>query len=96
MTTEEEGKTLANQIVEESKKGNLVLYVQDEAILQGIAQTAGQPLMGLLWDLGLTPEELLPQIRAFEPRAVNDYATMLVISELKSKIHKLEKQLEEK
>ncbi|MGN6438516.1 MAG: hypothetical protein ACTHMM_18375 [Agriterribacter sp.] len=87
MTAEE----LKDLILEESKKGNIVINAFEGIITCGLEDFINQPAEGMLYDLNRDGATVLTFIG--DPKWVNDYAVGMVITALKDKIQKLVEQL---
>jgi hypothetical protein len=86
MTTNKE--ELKNAILEENKKGNIVISTGFNLAVCNLDQFVEQPTDGMLYDLNRLPEVVFTFLD--DPKWVNDYAVAMVISKLKQKIAMLE------
>jgi hypothetical protein len=82
---------LEEKILEEYKKGKIVVAGADGLLSIDLKQFIEQPTNGILYDLNRSEEVVLTFIN--DPKWVNDYAVCQTIRALKSKIDKLEKEL---
>jgi hypothetical protein len=71
-------------VLEEAKKGNVVIMTIEGPAVMAIDDIINQPTDGLLYDLNRTPEGILTFIN--DPRWVNDFAVYLVIKRLKEMV----------
>jgi len=87
-------KKIRDKILEEYKKGNIIVATIEG--LQGIPlkEFIKQPADGMLYDLNRDEATILTFIE--DPKWVNDYATCKVIRALKNRIEELETQKEQK
>lgn len=82
---------IKNKILEEYKKGNIVVAGMEG--LQGMSLTEfiKQPAEGMLYDLNRSESVVLTFIP--DPKWINDYAVAQVIRALKNKIDELESKI---
>lgn len=80
--------SLKNKILEECKKGNIVVDGADGLQVIPIKEFIKQPVEGMLYDLNRDAATILTFIN--NQKWVNDYAVMKVIIELKKRIKELE------
>ena len=85
--------SLKNKILEECKKGNIVIAGIDGLQGMPVKEFIKQPVEGMLYDLNRDAATILTFITHNNPKWVNDYAVMKVIVELKNRIKELEEQL---
>jgi len=78
-------KKLYDRIIEESKKGNVILATSEGLGLANLKALANQPVEGLLYDLNRTEAGTLALMED-DPKWVNDYAVAQVIRELKRQL----------
>jgi hypothetical protein len=71
-------------IVEKGRQGTLVVSTIDGLAEVSIKDIINQPIDGLLYDLNRSPEVILTFIE--DVKWINDYASMLVIKELKKQL----------
>lgn len=83
--------SLKNKILEECKKGNIVVAGIDGLQGMPVKEFIKQPVEGMLYDLNRDAATILTFID--NSKWVNDYAVMKVIIELKKRIKELEEQL---
>ncbi len=81
---EEIAEKIKEIVLEEHKKGNIVVATFDGLQYMKLADFVEQPAEGLLYDLNRTESVILTFIK--DPKWVNDYAVATVIRELKNKI----------
>jgi hypothetical protein len=81
---------LKNVVLDEAKKGNLVIHTIEGFALANIDEFIKQPLDGILYDLNRLPEVVLSFID--DSKWVNDYAVYLVIKRMKEKLGELEEK----
>ena len=79
---------IKNKILEEYKKGNIVVAGIEGLQCMPIAEFIKQPIDGILYDLNRSEEVVLTFLP--DPKWVNDYAVAQVIRSLKSRIDELE------
>ena len=82
---------IKNKILEEYKKGNIVILGIEGLQSMPIAEFIKQPVDGILYDLNRSEEIVLTFLP--DPKWVNDYAVTKVIRSLKSRIDELEAKL---
>lgn len=75
-------------ILEESKKGNIVVSTFEGLQIGKLSDIIDQPVEGLLYDLNRDTGTILTFLD--DPKWVNDYACMQVIIALKERIKELE------
>ena len=80
MKTKQQGK-LKDMILDEYKKGNIVVSTFDGLKVMPLKDIVVQPTDGLLYDLNRDEATILTFID--DPKWVNDYACAAVIRELK-------------
>lgn len=78
--------SIKDLILEESRKGNIVIMGIEGPMVANLEEFIRQPTTGLLYDLNRLPEVILTFID--NPKWINDYAVSLVISKLKSEFDK--------
>ncbi len=76
--------SLKDKILEEAKKGNIVVSTFDGLMICPLKDVVEQPTEGLLYDINRDQATILTLIN--DPKWVNDYACMQVIYELKSRL----------
>ena len=79
---------IKNKILEEYKKGNIVVAGIEGLQGMPIAEFIKQPVDGILYDLNRSEEVVLTFLP--DPKWINDYAVAQVIRSLKSRIDELE------
>lgn len=79
------------QIIEEAKKGNVVINTIEGIVMAPIKELASQPVNGLLYDLNRDECTILSFID--DPKWINDYACAMVIRHLKAEIATLQNKL---
>jgi len=84
-------KALKDKILEEYKKGNVVVSTFDGLKVAPLKDIIDQPADGLLYDLNRDEATILTFID--DPKWVNDYACMAVIRGLKKQIDQLKNKL---
>lgn len=82
---------IKNKILEEYKKGNIVVLGIEGLQSMPIAEFIKQPVDGILYDLNRSEEIALTFLP--DPKWVNDYAVAKVVRSLKSRIDELEVKL---
>ncbi len=80
---------IKNKILEEYKKGNIVVAGIDGLQVMSIKEFIKQPTEGMLYDLNRNEVTILAFLP--DPKWINDYAVAKVITELKNRIKELEK-----
>ncbi len=75
---------IKSKIIEEQKKGNIVILTPNGFALANLEQFVKQPTDGILYDLNRDEATILTFID--DPNWVNDYATAQVIRKLKEQI----------
>ncbi len=75
---------LKNKILEEYKKGNIVVSTSEGIMTTSLKDIITQPTEGLLYDLNRDEATILTLID--DPKWINDYACMVVIRELKKQL----------
>jgi len=86
-------KELKALILEEARKGNVVLNTFEGLMVANLDGLIKQPTDGLLYDLNRDKATVMTLIK--DPKWINDYAVALVIEKLKSIIDTLEPAEEE-
>lgn len=81
-------ENIKNKILDEYKKGNIVVYTFEGLMVMPIKDIVNQPISGLLYDLNRDEATILTSID--DPKWINDYAVAQVIRSLKSRIDELE------
>lgn len=81
-------ENIKEYILEESKKGNIVVSTFEGLQIGKLSEIIDQPIEGLLYDLNRDAGTILTFLE--DPKWVNDYACMQVIIALKERIAKLE------
>lgn len=79
--TKKARERLRDEIMEEEKKGNIVVYTMEGCFSLNLEEALKQPADGLLYDLNrdkVTVSSFLD-----DPKWVNDYAVATVITKLK-------------
>jgi len=76
--------SLKDKILEEAKKGNIVVSTFDGLMICPLKDVVEQPTEGLLYDINRDQATILTLIN--DPKWVNDYVCMQVIYELKSRL----------
>jgi len=84
-------ESLRDKILEEYKKGNIIVATIEGLQGMQIDEFIKQPAEGMLYDLNRDEATILTFIE--DPKWVNDYAVCKAIRVLKNRIEKLEKQL---
>ena len=85
-------KEIKDKILEEYKKGNIVVSDFDGLRVMPIKEFVKQPTEGMLYDLNRNEAVVLTFLP--DPKWINDYAVAKVIVKLKDRIKELEnKQL---
>ena len=79
---------IKDKILEEYKKGNIVVAGIEGLLAMPIKEFIKQPTEGMLYDLNRNEEVVFTFLP--DPKWVNDYAVAKVISELKNRIKELE------
>ena len=79
---------IKNKILEEYKKGNIVVASFDGLHGMPIVDFIKQPVEGMLYDLNRNEAVVLTFLP--DPKWVNDYASSQVIRQLKKRIEELE------
>ena len=82
---------IKNMILEEYKKGNIVVSTSEGIMMASLKDIIKQPTEGLLYDLNRDEATILTLID--DPKWINDYACMAVIRELKKQLKHQEEQL---
>jgi len=77
-------KELKDKILEEYKKGNIVVSTVEGISVAPLKEVIKQPTEGLLYDINRDEATILTLID--DPKWVNDYACMAVIRELKRQL----------
>lgn len=77
-------KELADFIVEESRKGNVVFNTGEELAVAPLDEFIDQPADGILYDLNRLPEVVMTFID--DAKWINDYAVSMVIKRLREKL----------
>lgn len=77
-------KSVKDYILEETKKGNIVLNSSLGPMIANLKGIVEQPVEGLLYDLNRDEATVLTFID--DPKWVNDYAVIQVIRELKRQL----------
>ena len=77
-------ENIKNKILEEYKKGNIVVYTFEGLMVMPIKDIVNQPTSGLLYDLNRDEATILTSID--DPKWINDYACAKVIEELKRQL----------
>lgn len=80
-------------ILEEYKKGNIVISGVDGLQIMPIKEFIKQPTAGMLYDLNRCEAVVLTFLP--DPKWINDYAVAKVIIELKNRIKELESNMDE-
>ncbi len=80
----DKAEELKNMIIEEYKKGNIVVSGIDGIVTASLKDIINQPTEGLLYDLNRDEATILTLIN--DPKWINDYACMAVIRELKKQL----------
>jgi hypothetical protein len=81
-------KELQDKVLEEYRKGNIVVATFEGLMAMPLAQIINQPADGILYDLNRSEEIVLTFID--DPKWVNDYAVAKTIRVLKDRIDELE------
>ena len=92
--TKEECEDFKNKVLEEYEKGNVVFMTVDGLIVSPLKDFITQPIDGLLYDLNRDKMTVLSFLD--DPKWVNDYAVMMVITELKRLVDNREDKNAEK
>jgi hypothetical protein len=79
---------IKNIILEEYKKGNVVVSGFDGLSIMKLEEIIKQPVDGLLYDLNRNEAVILTFLP--DPKWINDYASSQVIKALKKRIDELE------
>ena len=79
---------MKDRILEEYKKGNIVLSSIEGLQVMPLISFIKQPVEGILYDLNRTEAVILTFLD--DPKWVNDYAVAQVIRALKNRIEELE------
>lgn len=82
---------IKNKILEEYKKGNIVVAGIEGLQGMPIVEFIKQPVEGMLYDLNRNEAVVLTFLD--DPKWVNDYAVCKVIRAMKNRIDELENQL---
>jgi len=88
MKTDNEMKKIKNKILEEYKKGNIVVAGIEGLQCMPLSEFIKQPADGMLYDLNRNETVVLTFLS--DPKWINDYAVAQVIRALKSRIDELE------
>ena len=83
-------KEIKNIILEEYKKGNIVVSTSEGIMTTSLKVIINQPTEGLLYDLNRDEATILTLIN--DPKWINDYACMAVIRELKKQLKNKQEQ----
>ena len=83
-------ESFRNMVLEEAQKGNVVVMTIDGAMTMPLKRIINQPTIGLLYDLNRDSATVLTWIK--DPKWVNDYAVLQVITELKKQVEELKSQ----
>jgi len=83
-------KDIKDKILEEYKKGNIVVLTVDGIKIAPLKEIIKQPVEGLLYVLNRDQATILTLIN--DPKWINDYACMAVICELKRQLLELKKE----
>ena len=78
-------------ILDESKKGNVIISTFEGLAKMKISEIVKQPVEGLLYDLNRDPATILTFIK--DPKWVNDYASMQVITYLHCQVEEMRKTI---
>ncbi len=81
---------IKDKILEEYKKGNIVIATNEGIRVMPIKEFVKQPTEGILYDLNRCEAVVLTFLP--DPKWVNDYAVAKVITELKKRIKELENE----
>lgn len=81
-------ETIKNKILEEYKKGNIVVSGFEGLQIMKLEDIIKQPAEGILYDLNRIESVVLTFLP--DPKWVNDYASSQVIRQLKKRIEELE------
>jgi hypothetical protein len=79
---------LKDKIIEEYKKGNIVVSTIEGIKTAPLKEIINQPTEGLLYDLNRDEATILTFIN--DPKWINDYACVAVIRELKKQLNQQE------
>lgn len=82
---------MKDRVLEEYKKGNIVVSGVDGLQVMNLKEFIKQPTDGMLYDLNRSEMVVLAFIE--DPKWVNDYAVCKTIIELKNRINELESDL---
>ena len=85
---------MKDKILEEYKKGNIVVAGVEGLQVIPIKDFIKQPTEGILYDLNRDEVTVLTFL--LDPKWINDYAVAKVISELKNRIEELEISIQHK
>jgi len=85
-------ESLKEKILEEYKKGNIVIATGDGLQVAKLSEIIKQPTEGLLYDLNRDEATILTFID--NPKWINDYAVCKVIRALKARVDELEGKIE--
>ena len=85
-------KTIKELVLEEAKKGFLVIAGFEGLQKAKLSEIVKQPVEGLLYDLNRNEATILTFLN--DPKWVNDYASIQVIRFLHNKVEELEHELE--
>ena len=80
---------IKERILKERSNGNVVISTFEGLIAYNLKEIIEQPVEGLLYDLNRDPATILTFIE--DPKWINDYACMQVITALKVQIEELKK-----
>lgn len=83
-------KDIKDTILDEYKKGNIVVSTIDGLCVMPLEQLINQHTEGILYDLNINESSILSTTSDEYNRWVNDYALAQVIRSLKNKIKELE------
>ncbi len=81
-------ENIKEKILEEYKKGNIVVSGFDGLSVMKLEDIIKQPVDGLLYDLNRSEAVVLTFLP--DPKWINDYASSQVIRQLKKRIEELE------
>ena len=84
MDKQENKPSIKELVLEEYKKGNVVVSGIEGLQVAPLKEIIKQPLDGLLYDLNRSEEVILTFIN--EPKWINDYALVQVLREFKSQL----------
>ena len=79
---------IREQILDENKKGNIVIAGIDGLYVMKLSEFIEQPAEGMLYDLNRNEATTLSSLS--DPKWINDYAVAQVIKALKNRIGELE------